>query len=295
MARERPLGGRPDVVATGGGGCGCGGTIVERAARGVPGTVTSVQVDLLFDPFGGRWEDLRDAAVLADDAGIDGLWLYDHLAGSVHGAPHVLECWTILSAVAAAVPRLMVGSLVLNVANRAAGTLAVMASTLQEVSGGRLLLGVGAGGGMGTPYAAEQVALGRGVPGDAVRRAAVEATIATLRQVWSGAAGGAAGFLRPDPVPPVIVGGFGPKMAELAGRLGDGINAPAGPSLARLIDIAREAHARSGRDPDRFLVTTSGSPTDVRLSSLDVHRVITTVRPPYTPAVGRLADTLGRR
>jgi alkanesulfonate monooxygenase SsuD/methylene tetrahydromethanopterin reductase-like flavin-dependent oxidoreductase (luciferase family) len=125
-----------------------------------------VKVDLLFDPFGGRWEDLRDAAVLAEGVGIDGLWLYDHLAGSVHGASHVLECWTILSALAAAVPRLCVGSLVLNVANRDAGTLAVMAATLQEVSGGRLLLGVGAGGGRGTPYAAEQVALGREVPAD---------------------------------------------------------------------------------------------------------------------------------
>ena len=35
-------------------------------------------------------------ASLAEDAGFDGLWLYDHLAGSVHGAPHVLECWTVL-------------------------------------------------------------------------------------------------------------------------------------------------------------------------------------------------------
>ncbi len=107
-------------------------------------------VDLLFDPFGGRWEDLRDAAMLAEDAGFDGVWLYDHLAGSVHGAGHVLECWTVLSALAAAVPRLTLGSLVLNVANRDAGTLAVMAATLQEVSGGRLLLGVGAGGGSRT-------------------------------------------------------------------------------------------------------------------------------------------------
>ena len=252
-------------------------------------------MDLLFDPFGGRWEDLRDAAVLAEGAGLDGLWLYDHLAGSVHGAEHVLECWTVLSAVAAAVPRLMVGSLVLNVANRDAGTLAVMAATLQEVSGGRLLLGVGAGGGVDTPYAAEQVALGREVPGDAVRRSTVEATIGTLREVWSGATGGAAGFLRPDPMPPVIVGGFGPKMAELAGRVGDGINAPPGPSLARLIDIAREAHARRGRDPERFVVTTSGLPTDERLIRFGVHRVITMVQPPYTVAVGRLADALGRR
>jgi alkanesulfonate monooxygenase SsuD/methylene tetrahydromethanopterin reductase-like flavin-dependent oxidoreductase (luciferase family) len=251
-----------------------------------------MQADILFDPFGGRWEDLRDAAVLAEEAGFDGVWLYDHLAGSVHEAPHVLECWTILSALAAAVPRLMIGSLVLNVANRDPGTLAVMAATLQEVSGGRLLLGVGAGGGADTPYAAEQTALGRPMPGAAVRRGAVEATIQTVRRVWSGAAGGATGFLRPEPAPPIIVGGFGPKMAELAGRLGDGINAPGGASLERLVDVARQAHARSGRDPERFVVTTSGVPTDERLARLGVHRVITMVRPPYTVGVGRLAGTL---
>jgi alkanesulfonate monooxygenase SsuD/methylene tetrahydromethanopterin reductase-like flavin-dependent oxidoreductase (luciferase family) len=254
-----------------------------------------MQADILFDPFGGRWEDLRDAAVLAEEAGFDGVWLYDHLAGSVHGAPHVLECWTVMSALAAAVPRLMIGSLVLNVANRDPGTLAVTAATLQEVSSGRLLLGVGAGGGAGTPYATEQVALGRSMPGDPARRASVETMIETLRHVWSGTAGGAAGFLQPEPAVPVVVGGFGPKMAELAGRLGDGINAPAGASLAHLIDIAKEAHARSGRDPERFLVTTSGAPTDERLERLGVHRVITMVRPPYTVGVGRLAGTLGRR
>lgn len=252
-------------------------------------------VDLLFDPFGGRWEDLRDAAVLAEEAGFDGVWLYDHLAGSAHRAPHVLECWTVLSALAATVPQVAIGSLVLNVANRDPGTLAVMAATLQEVSGGRLLLGVGAGGGVGTPYADEQRALGRPAAGDVARRAAVTSTIATLRQVWSGSIGGVNGFLQPAPPPPVIVGGFGPKMAELAGRLGDGINAPGGPSLSRLLDVAREAHAAAGRDPDRFIVTTSGSPSDPRLTTLGVHRVITMVRPPYTDSVGHLARTMGRR
>ena len=253
-----------------------------------------MHADLLFDPFGGRWEDLREAARVAEQAGFDGVWLYDHLAGSVHGAPHVLECWTVLTALAASVPRLTVGSLVLNVANRDAGTLAVMAATLQEISGGRLLLGIGAGGGRATPYAAEQLALGRRVPGDTDRRQAVEAAVATLRQVWSGAAGGASGFLRPTPPPPVIIGGFGPKMAELAGRVGDGINAPAGPSLGRLIDIARAARGAAGRDPAELVVTTSGAPGDDRLARLGVDRVITMVRPPYTPAVARLASELGR-
>ena len=91
----------------------------------------------------------------------------------------------------------------LNVANRDPGTLAVMAATLQEVSGGRLLLGIGAGGGRGTPYAAEQEALGRAVPGDAARRRAVDDAIATVRSVWADERPAASGFLRPDPAPPV--------------------------------------------------------------------------------------------
>ena len=135
-------------------------------------------IDVLFDPFDAQWSDVRDGAVAAEEAGFDGLWLYDHLAGSVHGATRVLECWTTLTAIAAAVPRLAIGPLVLNVANRDPGTLAVMAATLQEVSGGRLLLGLGAGGGNDTPYAAEQEALGRAVAGARIRRQAVEDAIA---------------------------------------------------------------------------------------------------------------------
>ena len=174
------------------------------------------------------------------------MWLNDHLAGSVQGAPHVLECWTVLSALAAEVPRIAVGPLVLNVANRDPGTLAVMAATLQHVSGGRLLLGLGAGARAGTSYAIEQEALGRRVPADPERRRAVERTIAILRQVWSGAVPPAAGFLRPEPAPPIVVAAFGPKMAELAGRVGDGICVPAGSMLAELVAVARRAHARLG-------------------------------------------------
>jgi alkanesulfonate monooxygenase SsuD/methylene tetrahydromethanopterin reductase-like flavin-dependent oxidoreductase (luciferase family) len=139
--------------------------------------------------------------------------------------------------------------------------------------------------------------LGRDVPGDRARRANVEAAIATVRAVWSGTAGGVGGFLRPDPPPPIIVGGFGPKMAEVAGRLGDGINAPAG-QLSSLLSVARDACKRSGRDPARFIVTASsgGSARDQeRLSELGVHRALVFVRPPYRDAIERLAaDKDGR-
>lgn len=257
--------------------------------------IGSVLVDVLFDPFGGRWDDLRLAALAAERAGFDGLWLYDHLAGSVHRAPHVLECWTTMTALAAVVPRLAVGPLVLNVANRHPGTLAVMAATLQHVSGGRLVLGLGAGGGRQTPYYAEQRALGRTVAEDPERRRAVAEAVATMRQVWSGTSGGVSGFLRPDPPPPVIIGGFGPKMAELAGRVGDGINVPGGPGAQQLISVARTAHAASGRDPDAFVVTASARPSRLDLAGLadaGVARAIIMAPPPYLDSVHRLRDAL---
>lgn len=247
-------------------------------------------VDLLFDPFGARWNDLAEGALAAEQAGFDGVWLYDHLAGSVHRADRVLECWTTLTALAATVPRIALGPLVLNVANRDPGVLGVMAATLVEVSGGRLLLGLGAGGGRGTPYPAEEMALGRSVGSDPARRRAVEEAVGMLRQVWSGSVGGVAGFLRPEPAPPIIIGGFGPKMAELAGRVGDGINVPGGPGMSRLVAIALEACERSGRDPAGFLVTASGERK--RLEEAGVHRMIVHVRAPYVDGVRRARDLL---
>jgi len=249
-----------------------------------------MQVDLLLDPFGARWPKVRDAASAAVDAGFAGIWTWDHLDGRVYGATHVLECWTMLTAIAVAVPDVMVGPLVLNVANRRPGVLAVMAATLQEVSGGRLLLGLGAGGGVGAPYVHEQEAIGGTVPADPLRRAQVEAYVQEVRRLWR-----TPGFLEPDPAPPLVIGAFGPKMAELAGRVGDGINTRAAhPRLREMVEIARDAHARAGRDPARFLVTVftgldkKGRPVDsparADLVALGVDRLILVVNPPYDRA-----------
>ena len=155
-----------------------------------------MKIDLLFDPFGASWHDIQEGAIAAEGEGFDGVWLYDHLAGSVHGQQRVLECWTTLTAIAATVPRIALGPMVLNVANRHPGTLGVMAATLQEVSGGRLLLGLGAGGGRHTPYAAEQQVFGRPVLGDTARRAALEAAVATIRSVWTGTIDGVGSCVR---------------------------------------------------------------------------------------------------
>ena len=163
----------------------------------------------------------------------------------MYDAPFVLECWTVLSALAVAAPGVALGPLVLNVANRHPGLLATMAATLQEVSGGRLMLGLGAGGG-GRRYVREQEAIGRTVDPDPLRRSQVETCMQEVRRLWR-----SPGFLAPDPEPPFVIGVSGPKMAELAGRVGDGLNLRAThPRLGELVELAREAHAGSGRDPE---------------------------------------------
>jgi alkanesulfonate monooxygenase SsuD/methylene tetrahydromethanopterin reductase-like flavin-dependent oxidoreductase (luciferase family) len=265
------------------------------AARSPPGrSVDRMQVDLLVDPFGARWPEVRDTARAAVEAGFSGIWTWDHLDGHVFGEAHVLECWTLLTAIAVTVPDVMIGPLVLNVANRHPGVLAVMAATLQAVSGGRLLLGLGAGGGPDTPYLREQEAIGRTVPPDPVRRTQVETCVAQIHDLWR-----RPGFLEPRPAAPVVIGAFGPKMAELAGRVGDGINTRAShPQLPELVALARAAHERAGRDPARFLVTTFAgfderwltvdSPIRRRVDPLGVDRLILLVRP--ADDLARIAD-----
>jgi alkanesulfonate monooxygenase SsuD/methylene tetrahydromethanopterin reductase-like flavin-dependent oxidoreductase (luciferase family) len=260
-----------------------------------------MKTDLLLIPMSARWADMRAAALAAEAAGFDGLWTWDHLRDPDGGeGPGVPEAWTALTALAEVTRRVTLGPLVLNVANRPPGVLASMAATLQAVSGGRLLLGLGAGGSRRTPYAVEQAVIGHTVERDAVRAQRVVDAIALIRTLWSGEQG----FLRPDPPPPIIVGGFGPRMAAIAGRHGDGFNTQAmHPRLGELLRVARDEHAASGRDPSRFIATVfagleerwvrADSRARQMLERVGVERLILLVSPPFdTRAIQELGGVL---
>src|SRR5262245_17603661 len=146
-----------------------------------------MKTDVLLIPMSARWAEMRAAAVAVEQSGFDGLWTWDHLRDpdgvSDTGVPEAL---TVLAALAEVTRRIALGPLVLNVANRHPGLLANMAATIQQISGGRLLLGLGAGGHRRMPYAAEQTMLGLDVARDAVRAERVGEAAEVLRRLWRG-------------------------------------------------------------------------------------------------------------
>ena len=264
-----------------------------------------MKVDLLLDPFGARGEDLLRAARTAEAAGFDGLWTWDHLAGAVHGERQVHECWTLLATLAAVTERVTIGPLVLNVANREPAMTALMAATLQELSGGRLLLGLGAGGGSDTPYAEEQEALGRTVAPDPRRRAAVRDAVDAIRQTWTGRLGGTPGL--PGPRSPAA--DRGGRLRATHGHPGRARSPtastprPAIPGLADLAQLARQAHAArhrrrlgpadrssstafAGLDPRWYRRESAGWR---RAEAAGVDRLILIASPPYPDAELRAA------
>jgi alkanesulfonate monooxygenase SsuD/methylene tetrahydromethanopterin reductase-like flavin-dependent oxidoreductase (luciferase family) len=262
-----------------------------------------VKTDILLMPMGASYGDMRRAALAAEEAGFDGLWTWDHLRDPEGGArSRVPEVWTVLAALAEVTRGVSLGPLVLNVTSRHPGLVANMAATLQEISGGRLLLGLGAGGNRRLPYAVEHESIGLVIEPDRVRAERVAEAAQVVRRLWAGDESSFAGtyyrlerpngFLRSDPPPPVIIGGFGPRMAAIAGRYGDGFNTQAAhPHLAELIQVARDEHAKAGRDPARFVATVFGgwresyltrdSAARASLERLGVERLILLMEPPF--------------
>jgi len=94
-----------------------------------------------------RWSEYVAMARAAEDVGFDSIWVGDHLLYRGDGRPErgPWEAWTLLGALAASTERVELGPLVSCLAFHSPGVLAKMAVTVDEVSGGRLRLGVGAG------------------------------------------------------------------------------------------------------------------------------------------------------
>lgn len=212
--------------------------------------------------------DVLDAARRAEALGFHGVWVADHyLPNTGDETPAdgpVLECWSVLAALAVATERVRLGSLVTSVTFRNPGVLAKTAATVDRISAGRLVLGVGAGWQL-NEHAAYGLPLGA-VP-ERIERLAE--AVAVLRGLLSQPRTTAVGRhyrvvdAPCDPPPlqsplPLLVGAKGERrMLPLVARLADEWNCWSSPEVFRAKSaVLDHACEDIGRDPASIRRTT---------------------------------------
>jgi len=184
---------------------------------------------------------------------VDSLWFVDHVQ---FGDSPVLEGWTALTYLAAQYPQFRVGHMVLCQSFRNPALLAKMAATLQYLSEGRFLLGIGAGW-----HEEEYRSYNYAFPTARARTEQLEETLQIVKALWTEKQvtfqgkhyGVSAAYCepKPDSLPPIIVGGQGLRMLQLAARYADGWNiAWTKPEEYRQkLQLFEQACQQEGRDP----------------------------------------------
>jgi alkanesulfonate monooxygenase SsuD/methylene tetrahydromethanopterin reductase-like flavin-dependent oxidoreductase (luciferase family) len=172
------------------------------------------------------WLELRETSLAAEHLGFGALWVFDHLAGAALAGDRMLECFTLLGALAATTHTIELGVLVANVWNRQVGTLVSAAASVALLSGRQFHLGIGAGTSPGSKWAVEQHAVAAELA-DTIeaRHARVEQVLDLTDREWAPDREPAfATFPLPSPVPTRIIGVNSVRLSEIAGRRADGIN-----------------------------------------------------------------------
>jgi len=213
------------------------------------------------------FSELLAMALAAENGGLDSLWGADHLIFRDDGKTvGIHECWTVLTALAAATSRVEIGPLVLALPFRNPALVAKMAAELDEVSNGRLILGVGCGW-----HEPEFAAFG--YPFDHRVSRFEEGLQVLLPLLRNGSVNFAGEYhraidaeLRPRPVrdggPPILIAGKQPRMLDLVARHADQWNAawyghPAqADELRERLSNLGAALDRAGRDPASLELTT---------------------------------------
>lgn len=209
-----------------------------------------MKLDVLYNAATHMWPELRDSVRRAEDEGFGTAWVYDHLSGSVFASDRMLECFSLAGALAAVTSTIGIGTLVVNAANRTAGMTVTAAASLQEISGGRFVFGLGAGAAPNTKWSEEQSLLGIALPASmAARHARLVEVLDLCDELWDPNRDPKwTGFPLPTPRPPVLLGVNSTALAEVAGRRCEALNVRLEhPQIAEFFAAAVEARRTSAR------------------------------------------------
>lgn len=211
------------------------------------------------------WEETRAAALEFDRLGFHSVWFNDHLYGIPGPQLPILEAWTALAAVGAVTTRVELGILVSPVGFRNPALLAKMAATLDNITGGRVIVGLGGGW-----FQMEFAGYGFDFPPLKARLEQLDEAATLMKQLWTEAAPSFQGhhfhtdsvFCEPKPVrqphPPILIGGGGEKvLLHIAARHADIWNnlAVHQGELGAKIEKLRAHCAAIGRDPSTITIS----------------------------------------
>ena len=212
-----------------------------------------------------KYETMSRCAREAESAGFDAVWLYDHF----HTVPEpvlesVFECWTSMAALARDTKTIRLGQMVTCNSYRPPSLLAKMASGIDVMSHGRLILGIGAGW-----YQHEYEAYGYEYPETPDRLRMLREALQVIKTMWTAdeaffdgrfyRLNGAINEPKPvqKPHPPLWIGGAGEKVTlKLVAQYGDACNFNADVATVRhKLEVLREHCETVGRDYDSILKT----------------------------------------
>ncbi|MGH9209418.1 MAG: LLM class F420-dependent oxidoreductase [Acidimicrobiales bacterium] len=213
---------------------------------------------------GATYDDQLAVAREAEALGFDAYFRSDHYLhmGDVTGLPGPTDSWVTLAGLARETERIRLGTLVTSATFRLPGPLAISVAEVDQMSGGRIELGLGAGW-----FDDEHKAYGIPFPGTRERFDRLEEQLAIVTGLWATPEGERYSYdgtyyqvtdspARPKPTqtprPPVIVGGWGStRTPQLAARYADEFNTPFGSveDFAKQISKVAAACERAGRDP----------------------------------------------
>jgi F420-dependent oxidoreductase-like protein len=214
------------------------------------------------------WEDIREISAHCEETGWDGVYIADHFMPNDAGAEprdgDMMECWSLLAALAVAVPRVRLAPLVTSVTYRHPTVLANIAASVDRISGGRLALGIGAGW-------QENEHAAYGIPLGTIRERldrfeeSIPVLLGLLREPRTTFAGDYFTVTnapnQPAPVQakmPLLIGGAGEKrMLRIVAQHADEWNCWSDPArLTHKLGVLRQHCADIGRDPAEIHVST---------------------------------------
>jgi len=209
------------------------------------------------------WQEARAAALEFDRLGFDSVWVCDHLYGVPMPNLPIFEAWSELAAVAAITERVQLGTLVTPPFFRNPAVFAKQVATIDHVSNGRTIAGLGCGW-----FATEFEAYGCPFPPVGERLRALEETIEVVKRLWTEERVTFEGkhvtvrdaMCEPKPVrrPPILVGGAGERvLLRIAARHADIWNNLAAfqAELGHKVKVLRQRCEEVGRDPESIEIS----------------------------------------